>query len=482
MSALGTRLARTWTHVGTRFLPFADAATPELPLGRLLRLSLFQVSVGMAVVLLIGTLNRVMIVELGVPAWLVAVMISLPLVFAPFRALVGFRSDTHRSVLGWRRVPFIWMGTLLQFGGFAIMPFALIVLSGDTNGPVVIGQIGAGLAFLLVGAGLHTTQTVGLALATDLAPPHAHPRVVALLCMMLLLGMVGGALSYGALLAHFSEIRLIQVVQGTALATMVLNVAALWKQEARNPSLTARDRAHPSFGEAWREFSRTPQGTRRLVALGLGTVAFSMQDVLLEPYGGHVLHLAVGTTTILSAVLASGGLSGFGVAARQLGRGADPYRLAAVGTLIGLVAFSTIIFAAPLESLVLFAAGTALIGFGAGLFAHCTLTAAMGTARPGQIGLALGIWGAVQASAAGAAVAAGGLIRDGVSLLASNGSLGQALAGPATGYSVVYHIEIALLFATLVAVGPLVRRVEVRARGTGFGFGELPSDPLSLSR
>jgi BCD family chlorophyll transporter-like MFS transporter len=296
--------------------------------------------------------------------------------------------------------------------------------------------------------------------------------------------MVGGALSYGALLAHFTEIRLIQVVQGTALATMVLNVIALWKQEARNPSLTAHDRAHPSFGEAWREFSRTPQGTRRLVALGLGTVAFSMQDVLLEPYGGHVLHLAVGTTTILSAILASGGLSGFGVAARQLGRGADPYRLAAVGTLIGLVAFSAIIFAAPLESLPLFAAGTALIGFGAGLFAHCTLTAAMGTARPGQIGLALGIWGAVQASAAGSAVAAGGLIRDGVSLLASNGELGQALAGPATGYSVVYHIEIALLFATLIAVGPLVRRpaVEARARAGTFGFGELPSDPLSLSR
>jgi len=76
------------------------------------------------------------------------------------------------------------------------------------------------------------------------------------------------------------------------------------------------------------------------------------------------------------------------------------------------------------------------------------------------------------------------LIRDGVSLLANNGSLGQALAGPATGYSVVYHIEIALLFATLIAVGPLVRRpaVEAPARAGGFGFGELPSDPLSLSR
>jgi len=486
VSALGTKFARTWTHVGMRFMPFADAATPELPLGRLLRLSLFQVSVGLAVVLLIGTLNRVMIVELGVPAWLVAVMISLPLVFAPFRALVGFRSDTHRSVLGWRRVPYIWMGTLLQFGGLAIMPFALIVLSGDSNGPPIFGQIGAALAFLLVGAGLHTTQTVGLALATDLAPPESHPRVVALLCMMLLLGMVGGALTYGVLLAQFTEIKLIQVIQGAALATMVLNLAALWKQEARDPARTAHDRVQPTFQQAWEDFSATPHATRRLVALGLGTVGFSMQDILLEPYGGQVLHLAVGTTTALSALLATGGLIGFGVAARLLGRGADAYRLAAFGALIGLVAFSAVIFAAPLDSLVLFAFGTALIGFSAGLFAHCTLTAAMGTACMGQIGLALGVWGAVQASAAGTAVAAGGLIRDGISSLATHGLLGQALDGEATGYSFVYHFEIALLFATLIAIGPLVRRTRADnhlPRSTpGFGLGEMPSHSLSLPR
>jgi BCD family chlorophyll transporter-like MFS transporter len=485
VTALGNKLARNWTRVSTRFLPFADAATPELPLGRLLRLSLFQVSVGMAVVLLIGTLNRVMIVELGVPAWLVAVMISLPLVFAPFRAVVGFRSDTHRSVLGWRRVPYIWMGTLLQFGGLAIMPFALIVLSGDTNGPLIFGQIGAALAFLLVGAGLHTTQTVGLALATDLAPSDSHPRVVALLCMMLLLGMVAGALTYGAVLANFSEIRLIQVIQGTALVTMVLNVVALWKQEARDPALTSRDRVHPTFQQAWLDFSATPHARRRLVALGLGSIAFSMQDILLEPYGGQVLHLTVGTTTLLSALLATGGLSGFGVAAQWLGRGADPYRLAALGTLIGLAAFSFVVFAAPTASLVLFAIGTACIGFGAGLFGHCTLTAAMGTARPGQIGLALGVWGAVQASAAGSAIAAGGLIRDGVSVLAERGVLGEALANPATGYSVVYHIEIALLFATLVAIGPLVRRPHLDARlqkPSSFGLTDIPANTLSMPR
>jgi BCD family chlorophyll transporter-like MFS transporter len=187
MKRLSEKLVQSWTSLGPKFLPFADAATPDLPLSRLLRLSLFQVSVGMALVLLIGTLNRVMIVELGVPASLVAIMVSLPLVFAPFRALIGFRSDTHRSELGWRRVPYIWMGTLVQFGGLAIMPFALLVLSGggqSANAPAWIGQASAALAFLLVGAGIHITQTVGLALATDLAPQEAQPKVVGLMYVM----------------------------------------------------------------------------------------------------------------------------------------------------------------------------------------------------------------------------------------------------------------------------------------------------------
>ena len=71
MPRISQKILRAWVDLGPRFLPFADAATPDLPLSRLLRLSLFQVSVGMALVLLIGTLNRVMIVELGVPASLV---------------------------------------------------------------------------------------------------------------------------------------------------------------------------------------------------------------------------------------------------------------------------------------------------------------------------------------------------------------------------------------------------------------------------
>ncbi len=477
MSSWNDSFARVWEGMGTRFLPFADAASDELPLLRLLRLSLFQVSVGMALVLLTGTLNRVMIVELGVPAWLVAVMISLPIVFAPLRALIGFRSDTYRSALGWRRVPFIWMGTLLQFGGLAIMPFALILLSGDSNGAEWIGQAGAALAFLLAGAGLHTTQTAGLALATDLAPPETRPRVVALLYVMLLVGMVASALAFGRLLADFGQVQLIRVIQGAAVVTMVLNCIALWKQEARDPSRTAMRAERPSFAEAWRAFTEADRVHRFLVAVALGTAAFAMQDILLEPYGGEILALSVGATTTLTALLAGGTLVAFGVAARRLARGGDVHRLAGAGALIGVVAFSAVILSAPFASPLLFRVGTALIGFGGGLFSVSTLTAAMQLEQGGSSGLALGAWGAVQGTAAGVGIALGGAIRDASGALAEQGLLGPALTDASVGYGVVYHIEIALLFATLIALGPLVRPSVAKPvdPASRFGLAELPS-------
>ncbi|MDP9095156.1 MAG: PucC family protein, partial [Pseudomonadota bacterium] len=125
--------------------------------------------------------------------------------------------------------------------------------------------------------------------------------------------------------------------------------------------------------------------------------------------------------------------------------------------LCGLAAFSALVFAAPFAAPFLFALGVLGIGLGGGLFAHCTLTAAISSCGNTQVGLVLGIWGAVQASAAGLAVAAGGLIRDGVGALAEAGTFGPTLRHPATGYLAVYLIELALLFATLIAVGPLVR-------------------------
>ena len=486
MNRLAHRLIASWAALGPRFMPFADVATPDLPLSRLLRLSLFQVTVGMALVLLVGTLNRVMIVELGVPATLVGVMIALPLVFAPFRALIGFKSDTHRCELGWRRVPFIWKGTLLQFGGFAIMPFALLVLAGKGQAdqwPVWIGHVSAGLAFLLDGAGAHMVQTTGLALATDLTPPESHAKVVGLMYVTLLVGMFASALAFGAALADFSPGRLVQVIQSVALATLVLNGIALWKQETRRPP---RGRTpltpDPTFSESWAEFCRGDRTVRRLVVVGLGTMAFCMADILLEPFGGQVLHLSVSATTKLTALFAAGGLIGLALASWVLGRGGEPYRTAQSGALVGLPAFALVIVAAPSGITGLFLAGNFLIGFGGALFFHGTLTATMNRAPPQQAGLAIGAWGAVQATAAGVAMLVSGTTRDAVNLVVGANELIGGFGEASTGYVTVYAIEIVLLLVTIAATVPLLRERRTRdsdrsIRRRGQAMDEATPDP-----
>ncbi|MEJ1158547.1 PucC family protein [Prosthecomicrobium sp. N25] len=466
MNRVSQRYMAAWVRLGPRFLPFADAASPDLPLSRLIRLSLVQVAVGMSLVLLVGTLNRVMIVELDIPASLVSTMIALPVLFAPFRALIGHRSDTYRSVLGWRRVPFLFRGTMIQFGGLAIMPFAILVLSGGGESarfPVWIGHVGAAVAFLLVGAGIHTTQTVGLALATDLSRPEQRPNVVGLMYVMLLLGSIASALAFGWALEDFSPGRLVQVIQASAVVTIVLNAVALWKQESRRRGEADRPSDEPGFSDALALYMNAGQALRRLVAVGLGTMAFGMQDVLLEPYGATVLGQSVSETTRLTATLAAGGLLGFSLASHVLSRGADPIRMAASGAAAGALAFAGVMAAGPAGSTWLFVASVGLIGFGGGLFGHGTLTATMNLAPPAQAGLALGAWGAVQATAAGVGIAVGGLLRD---LL---GAPARTLFGPAGDFTAVFALEFALLAATLLIMLPLLpgSATDLRRGGPG---------------
>ncbi|PXW72018.1 BCD family chlorophyll transporter-like MFS transporter [Loktanella sp. PT4BL] len=472
--------ASSLKKISVDLLPFSDAVSDDLPLGQLLRLSLFQVSVGMAAVMLLGTLNRVMIVELGIGATLVAAMIAIPVLVAPFRALVGHKSDNYKSAIGWKRIPYLWFGTMWQFGGLAIMPMALLVLSGDrTLDFPIAGYVGAGLAFLLTGIGMHMTQTAGLALAADRATEETRPKVVALLYVMNLLGMAFSAILIGALLRDYSALRLVQVVQGTAVLTLLLNLIALWKQERVSPMTKAqREEAAPTFRDAWNDLAAGGDAGRLLAVVFIGTMAFNMQDVLLEPYGGEILGLSVSATTLLTAMWALGALVGFGFAARWLAKGVDPYRMCARGILAGILAFCAVIFSAPIGSPLLFYIGAALIGFGGGLFGVSTLTAAMTMPTIGKAGrgLALGAWGAAQATGAGLSIFIGGTVRDLVNHAAGNGTLGEALATPATGYSVVYHTEIGLLFLTLIVLGPLVRLRPITTGGSAkLGLADFPT-------
>ncbi len=165
-----------------------------------------------------------------------------------------------------------------------------------------------------------------------------------------------------------------------------------------------------------------------------------------------------GDTTKLTAALAVGGLLGFWLASRILSRGADPFRMASVGALVGVPAFCLVILSAPAMSQWLFGLGTLLIGFGAGLFGHGTLTATMNLAPKGQSGLALGAWAPSRPRRPELRLLLGASFANSVAGYASATAFGAASA-----YDIVYAIEIVLLLATLVLMSPLIRRAQAYA-------------------
>jgi BCD family chlorophyll transporter-like MFS transporter len=266
--------------------------------------------------------------------------------------------------------------------------------------------------------------------------------------VMLLVGIIFSSVVFGHVLEDFTPGTLIRTVQAAAVMTICLNVIALWKQEGRSrdrpPGVYAED---PDFLSSFKLFCGGENAVRRLWAIGLGTMAFTMEDILLEPFGGEILGLSVSQTTYLTAFLALGGLIGFAWASHVLGKGADPFKMASRGAMVGIPAFCAVIFSAPQASVPMFTAGVIFIGFGAGLFGHGTLTATMNSAPSGQAGLALGAWGAVQASTAGLGMALGGILRD----------LAAQFTSSANAYSIVYSLEIVLLILTVFIMKPLVK-------------------------
>ena len=467
--------------ISKNILPFSDAGSANFSLFQLLRLSLFQISVGMATVMLAGTLNRVMIVELLVPASLVAIMIAIPVLIAPLRTFYGHKSDTYKSFIGWKRIPYMWFGSLFQFGGLAIMPFAIIILSGDqTVGPSWAGEVLVAIAFLFTGIGMHITQTVGLALAADRATKENRPRVVALLYFMFLFGMGISAVVIGILLADFSKLRLIQVVQGSAVLTLILNLVAVWRQEQIIINQQKNDKSEKFF-LSWKKFISDRKTNSLIWVVFWGTLAFSMQDVLLEPYGGQILGLSVSETTNLTGVWALGALLGLALAANNSKKTVSSVSNAMTALLIGIVGFSAIIFSSPMQFPFLYFLGTLFIGFGTGLFSVSLLIIAMALSSKTNLGsgFILGSWGAAQAIGAGLGIAVGGILRDVVNKIALSGYLGSTFENNSIGYIFVYHLEILFIFITLIVLGMLSQEINKRKikdhDQKSFGLTEMPS-------
>jgi BCD family chlorophyll transporter-like MFS transporter len=235
------------------------------------------------------------------------------------------------------------------------------------------------------------------------------------------------------------------------------------------------------FFLSWKKFISDRKTNSLIWVVFWGTLAFSMQDVLLEPYGGQILGLSVSETTNLTGVWALGALLGLALAANNSKKTVSSVSNAMTALLIGIVGFSAIIFSSPMQFPFLYFLGTLFIGFGTGLFSVSLLIIAMALSSKTNLGsgFILGSWGAAQAIGAGLGIAVGGILRDVVNKIALSGYLGSTFENNSIGYIFVYHLEILFIFITLIVLGMLSQEINKRKikdhDQKSFGLTEIPS-------
>ncbi|GAB4424676.1 MAG: BCD family MFS transporter [Chloroflexi bacterium OHK40] len=405
-----------------------------------LRLGLFQFGMGVSLAPITGTLNRVLIDELHIPAVAVGFLIAIHYFVSPARALIGYRSDVARAAGNWR-TPYLVLGAMLTYGGLATAPFSLILLSGDGALSFPVAMVVCTLIFLAYGVGVNIVETIYLATVSDITPARERGQVLGVLWIMLVLGTIASSLVIGQLLLQYSHVRLIQVMQGSAVVFIALTFVAMYNQERLKPNGELEDVAEPirvreTLGEQVRLLARQAPLRNLFVVLFLATLGFATHDVLLEPYGGQVLGLSVTQTTRLTALWGIGMLGGIALAGALLWRGRSPVLLISGGCLLGVGGFLAVTLASDGAALGLFRAGVAMIGAGRGAFIVGALALVMSLVDKNHAGLFIGLWGITQALAQGVGTIAGGLGRDLVQ---------QATGDVALGYTAIYATSLSML-------------------------------------
>jgi BCD family chlorophyll transporter-like MFS transporter len=443
---------------------------------KVLRLGLFQFGMGLTLAPITGTLNRVLIDNMRISAGLVGLLIAIHYFVSPVRALIGYRSDQQRARGRWR-TPYIVMGALLTFGGIDTAGFSLVLLSGKGNLPYLPALIICLLIFLAYGVGVNVLETAYLALVSDLTPPKERGRVLAVLWMMLVLGTIVSSVLLGGLLVDYSDERLIAVLQTSALIFIVLTAVSLWKQERMRPDGTVISayeevRVRVSLSESLRLLWHQRALRGLFVILFLGTAAFASHDILLEPYGGQVLHMSISATTGLTGLWGAAMLVAIPAAGWLLWRGYSPVLPILLGCAVGALGFLVISIASDAALITPFRSGVWLIGMGRGLFIVGSIALVMGLTDRSHAGLFLGLWGVMQALAQGLGAVGGGLARD----------LAEARTGSVVlGYTAVYG---AALFGLLIALLLLVtlrpdRKLRADAASAPWaGLQDIPADQI----
>lgn len=417
---------------------------------RVFRLGLFQFGMGVSLAPITGTLNRVLIDELRIPAVAVGFLIAIHYFVSPARAMIGFRSDVDRAAGNWR-TPYLVFGAMLTYGGLATAPFSLILLSGDGSLSFPVAMIVCTLIFLAYGIGVNAVETIYLATVSDVTPARERGQVLGVIWIMLVLGTIVSSIVMGQLLVQYSHVRLIQVMQGSAVIFVALTFVAMYNQERLKPNGELLDVAEPiqvrqTLGQSLRLLAAQRPLRNLFIVLFLATLGFATHDVLLEPYGGQVLGMSVTQTTRLTALWGMGMLGGITLAGVLLWRGRSPVLLIASGCLIGLAGFLTVTLASNEALVAPFRVGVTLIGAGRGAFIVGALALVMGLVDRNHAGLFIGLWGITQALAQGFGTIGGGLTRDLVQRASGNVAL---------GYTTVYAASMTLLALTVLLLAAL---------------------------
>lgn len=437
------------------------------PLGwiGIIRLGLVQAALGSIVVLTTSTLNRIMVVELSLAAVIPGLLVGLHYGVQIARPLWGHGSDK-----GGRRTPWIIGGiALLAVAGVgAAMATAMMAEN------VTVGLAFAIVDFILIGMGIGAAGTSLLALLASSTAPERRPAAATVVWLMMIFGIAVTAVVSGQFLDPFSMTRLVVVTMVTGIVAVMLTLAAvLGVEKPRSSAFTKTTRAKVPFRDSLADAWRDPQARLFTIFVFVAMLAYSMQDLILEPFAGLVYGMTPGQTTTLSGVQNGGVFAGMvlvGIAGTLLAR-----RFPAIlkfftvgGCLLSALALTGIAFSAAAPDWPL-AVNVFALGFANGVFAVAAIASMMalaGAAGGDRVGLRMGLWGGAQAIAFGIGGVGGTVVVD--VIRAVHGSIPAAYAG-------AFLLE-ASIFVAAAAIALRIASV----RGTKPGVAEDDRLPAGL--
>ena len=411
----------------------------------IVRIGLVQASIGALVMLATTVLNRVMVVELGLLAAIPAGLVAWHYAVQLGRPLWGHASDRGNNRTRW----IIGGVSVLAAGGLLATQATVLMATAFVPGLAL-----AVLAYTLIGAGVGAGGTSALALLASGVAPERRAAAAAVTWIMMVAGIVSSAFAVSPLIEPFSFERLMVVAAGLALVMVTLTVVATFRLERQAGRFgnAAEDVATPDFRAALVEIWHEAAARRFTVFIFVSMIAFSMQDLILEPFAGLVFGLTPGDSTQLGGqhqggILLGMILTGIGGSAFT-GKRRDGLRPWVVGgCLMSAAALGALGLAAVAGPGWPLGINVFVLGLGNGVFAVASIGAMMGLAGAGEKtreGVRMGVWGASQAIAFGL----GGL----------TGAVGVDLARRALGddgdaFRLIFSIEAAaFLVAAILAV------------------------------